>query len=252
MKSKLIGAVPVALAAIVLALALAPQAQARETAKFKVLSISGSRTLTRDVVYAPSIYDYGSCAWSAVERLRFHSTEQVTAYAFTSKAHGRARVAWSPKSTFTHNLTQVAVPGEVTVSRSATYQQTNYMDPDTGETLPGCYNELSPVDCTVERTIPATLNIGGTSGSEESTYVQLEPNLGDLNAIDDACFVGLLTSSDVPFLFSRADLFNGKKKRLSDTDRVEDAFDQSTDRESNISTSVEELTAELKRKKLRR
>ena len=61
-----------------------------------------------------------------------------------------------------------------------------------------------------------------------------------------------MTSSDVPFLFSRADLFNGKKKRLSDTDRVEDAFDQSTDRESNISTSVEELTAELKRKKPRR
>lgn len=238
------------LAASVLALALAPQAQARETAKFRVLSISGSETLTRDVVYAPSIY--GSCAWSQVERIRFHSTEQATAYAFTSRAHGRARVAWSPKPTFTHNFTQVEVPGEVTVSRSATYHQTNYVDPDTGETLPGCYNEPSPVDCTVERTLPATLNIGGTSGSDESTYVELEFPPGALNALDDACLVGLLTGSDAPGLFSRADLFfNGKKKRLSDTDRVDEAFDTSSDSESNTGTSVQELAAELKRKKQR-
>jgi hypothetical protein len=76
------------LAAIVLPLVLAPQAQARETAKFKVLSIS--------------------------------------------------------------NFTVVDVPGEVTVSRSATYQQTNYMDLDTGEVFPGCYNELSAVDCATD------------------------------------------------------------------------------------------------------
>lgn len=107
------------------ALALAPQAQARETAKFEVLSIPGTDRSTRDVAYAPSIY--GSCAWSQIERIRFHS-----------------------------NFTQVEVPGEVTVSRSATYQQTDYFDPDTGETLPGCYYEPSPVDCTVERTLPAT------------------------------------------------------------------------------------------------
>lgn len=247
----IIGLIAGVLAAIVLALALAPQAQARETAKFKVLSISGTGTSTRDVVYAPSQYDYGSCAWSQTERISFHSTQRVTAYAFTSRAHGRARVAWSPKRTFTHNLTQVEVPGEVTVSRSATYQQTNYVDPDTGETLPGCYNEPSPVDCAVERTFPASLNIGGTSGSDESTYVELVFPPGALNALDDACLGGLVTGSDVPFLFSRADLFNGKKKRLSDTDRVEEAFDASTDRESNISTGVQELTAELKRKKRR-
>ena len=50
----------------------------------------------------------------------------------------------------------------------AVYRQTNYVDPDTGETVPGCYTEvLSPVDCAVERTFPA-LNIGGTSGSDET------------------------------------------------------------------------------------
>jgi hypothetical protein len=243
-----IGPIAGVLAATVLA--LAPGARAREAAKFKVLSIAGTETSSRDVVYAPSIY--GSCAWSQVERIRFHSTKPVTAYAFTSKAHGRARVEWASKPNFTGNLTQVAVPGEVTVSRSATYQQANYMDPDTGEILPGCFNEPSPVDCTVERTLPLTLNIGGTSDSDESTYVQLEFRPGDLNAIDAACLGGLLTGAEDPRLFSRADLFNGKKKRLSDTDRVDEAFDTSSETESNTATSSRELAGELKRKKPRR
>jgi hypothetical protein len=119
-----------------------------------------SETSTRKVVVnTPPDYPYGSCAHSWTERIRFRSTEPVTAYVFTSKAHGRARVAWSPLPTFTHNLAQVEVPGEVTVSRSAVYRQTNYVDPDTGETVPGRYNEvLSPVDCAVERTFPATLS----------------------------------------------------------------------------------------------
>ena len=125
-----IGLIAGVLAATVLALALAPQAQARDSAKFKVLSISGSMTSTRDSVYDPS--DFGSCAFTQAERIRFHSIKRVTAYAFTSKAHGRARVAWSPKPEFTHNFTVVELPGEVTVSRSATYQQTNFFDPDLG------------------------------------------------------------------------------------------------------------------------
>jgi hypothetical protein len=252
MKSKLVGAVPAALAAIVLALALAPQAQARETAKFKVLSISGSETSTRDSVYDPS--DYGSCAFTMTERIRFRSTEQVTAYAFTSKAHGRARVAWSPKPTFTHNFTVVDVPGEVTVSRSATYQQTNFFDPDYGGETPGCYKELSPVDCAVERTLPATLRIGGTSGTDESTYVLLV--LGDRawDELDAACPVLFLDPlDDAPGLFARPDLFKNKPKRLSDTDRSErPGFDHEGDGVTDTGTIVEELKAELKRKKQRR
>jgi hypothetical protein len=49
-------------------------------------------------------------------------------------------------------------------------------------------------------------------------------------------------------VFSRADLFS-KKKRLSDTDRVEQNFDTSTESESNTGKSVEELAGELKRKR---
>lgn len=239
---------PVALVLATIVLALAPQAQARDSAKFKVLSISGTESFTRDVVYPPS--DFGSCAFAMTERISFHSTKRATAYAFTSKAHGRARVSWSSKPTFSGNFTVVEVPGEVTVSRSATYQQTNYVDPDTGEIFPGCYDELSPVDCKLERTLPATLEIGGTSGSDESTYVALSV---DLDELDAACPVYVVDEGgDDPGLFSRADLFKRKPKRLGDTDRAErPAFDNPTDEVSDTGTIVQELTAELKRKKQR-
>jgi hypothetical protein len=231
--------------------ALVPQANARETAKFKVLGVSGSETTVRDAAYDPSIY--GSCAFTTTESIRFHSTKSVTAYAFTSKAHGRARVAWSSKPEYTSNFTQVAVPGEVTISRSAAYNQTNYVDPDTGEIVPGCWDELSPVDCTIERTLPATLNLGGTSGSEKSTYVELSLQPGVLNEFDDACFVASGSfGSDAAGLFARADLFKRKPKRLSDSDRVEGTFDDPADYGTGSRTNVQELSAELKRKKPRR
>ena len=73
------------------------------------------------MVYKPSAYP--PCAFSQTESISFHSTKRITAYAFTSKAHGSARVEWSTKPAFAGNLTVVQVPGEVTVSRSATYQQ---------------------------------------------------------------------------------------------------------------------------------
>ena len=246
-----LGPVAGVLAAIVLA--LAPQAQARDSAKFKVLSVSGGTTSARDVVYDPS--PFGSCAFTQTERVSFHSTKRTTAYAFTSKAHGRARVAWSSKPKFAGNFTEVEVPGEVTVSRSATYQQTNYVDPETGETFYGCSHEVSldgspAADCAVEKTLPATLSIGGTSGSDESTYVVWSANQRDLDALDDACEVGFSQGADDPNLFSRADLFKKSKKRLSDTDRVEaPAFDNATDDQTVTGTIVQELSGELKRKK---
>jgi hypothetical protein len=232
-------------------LALAPQANAREAAKFKVLSVSGSETTVRDAAYDPSIY--GSCAFSTTERIRFHSTKRATAYAFTSKAHGRARVAWSEEPDYTSNFTQVEVPAEVTISRSATYNQTNYVDPDTGETVPGCWDEFSPVNCSIERTLPATLNLGGTSGTDKSTYVELVVQPGALNELDDACVVASGSFSGLaPGLFARADLFKRKPKRLSDSDRVEGTFDDPPDYGTGTRTNVQELTAELKRRKPQR
>jgi hypothetical protein len=244
-----IGLLASVLAATVLV--LAPQAQARETAKFTVLSISGSDSFTRDVAYPPSIY--GSCAYTMTERITFHATKRATAYAFTSRSHGRARVAWSPLPEYTHNFTVVEVPGEVTISRSATYQQTNYVDPDTGEVTFGCYNELAPVHCAIERTLPVTLEIGGTSLPDESTYVQMLVNPSDMREISDACYVYTVDSvAEVPGVFSSADLFKARPKRLADTDRKERPVTDHPDDLSETGTIVKELTVELKRKKLRR
>lgn len=234
-----------------IALALVPHAQARDAAKFKVLSISGTETTDRDVVYAPS--DFASCAFSQSERISFHSTKPVTAYAFTSKAHGRARVAWSPTPAFAGNLTQVEVPGVMTVSRSATYQQGYDVDPDTGETSPGCFHEPSPVNCKIEETMPATLNIGGTSDQDKSTYIQLSADQRALNELDEECPMTGPPGTEDARLFSRGALFDKQQKRLRDANRVEEpVFDNASDDQSETGSIVQELAGELRRVKQRR
>lgn len=235
-------------------LMLVPQAQARESAKFKVISLSGATTMDRTVVYDPSPYgDY--CSFTQTERISFHSTKPITAYAFTSKSHGRARVEWSPKPEFFGNLVELEVPGEMTVSRTAAYQQSIRVDPDTGESYYGCYYEVGPgggppTDCAVERTFPATLRFGGTSDSENSTYVIADLETRDLLELNDACYVVYPSAADDPRLFSRADLFKKTKKQVSDTDRIESpTFDNTSDDQTATGTLVEELAGKLKRKK---
>ena len=76
---------------------------------------------------------------------------------------------------------------------------------------------------------------------------------GNLDELDAACPVYVVDAGgDDPGLFSRADLFKRKPKRLGDTDRAErPVFDNPTDDVSETGTIVQELTAELKRKKQR-
>jgi hypothetical protein len=238
-------------------LILAPTAEARKSAKFKVLSLSGTTVADRHVVYEPSPYG-DTCEFTQTERISFHSTKPLTAYAFTSKSHGRARVEWSPKPEFFGNLVQLEVPGEMTVSRTATYQQSITTDPDTGESYYGCYQEVNPdgspaTDCSVERTFPVTLLFGGTSDTDHSTYVITDVDARDLNDLDDACRVVYPSVGDDPRVFSRADLFKKSLKRIDDTARVEEpAFDYPNDDATAEGTIVETLTGALKRKKLRR
>ena len=210
-------------------------------------------TGSEDVVYKPSAYP--PCAYSQTESISFHSTKRITAYAFTSKAHGSARVEWSTKPAFAGNLTVVQVPGEVTVSRSATYQQGVAVDEETGETYYGCYHEAaldgSPAaDCTVKKTLPATLNIGGTSDLGRTTYIDVQLSPRDENELDDACEVGIYQGEGDPRLFSRADLFNRHLKRVGDRDRVQTPGDSANDELTVTGTSVQELAGKLKRKKL--
>jgi hypothetical protein len=243
------------LAAIMLA--MAPQALARDSAKFKVLSLSGTTATDRHVTYEPSPYG-DTCSYTQTEDISFHITKPFTAYAFTSKSHGRARVEWSPKPEFLGNLVVLEVPGEMTVSRSATYQQSIRTDPDTGESYYGCYNEVnndgSPAtDCSVERTFPATIRFGGTSDLEHSTYAVADISTQNEIELNDACRVVYPGPADDPRVFSRAALFNKRLKRVNDEDSVDEpAFDYPTEYESATGKIVETLTGELKRKKIRR
>ena len=80
------------------------------------------------------------------------------------------------------------------------------MDPDTGEIFPGRYDEPSPVDCKLERTLAATLVLSSLPDVPPiSTYVALSV---DLDELDAACPVYVVDAGgDDPGLFSRADLF---------------------------------------------
>ena len=242
---------------VAITLALAAQAQARDSAKFKILSLSGTTATERHVTYAPSPYG-DTCSFTQTERISFHSTKPLTAYAFTSKSHGRARVEWGRKPEFSGNLVELEVPGEMTVSRTAAYQQSIRVDPDTGESYYGCYREFtndgSPAtDCAVERTFPVTVRFGGTSDTENSTYVLAGISTRDYTELNDACYVVYPSVGDDPRLFSRAALFKKKLKRVKDTDRVEEpAFDNASDDETATGTIVETLAGKLKRKKIRR
>ncbi len=177
------------------------------------------------------------------------------AAAFTSKSHGRARVEWGLKPEFVGNLVELEMPGELTVSRTATYQQSIRMDPDTGETYYGCYRELGPnggppTDCAVERTFPVTLRFGGTSDTENSTYVFADLSTRDGIELQNACPVVYPPVADVPRLFSRAALFKKSLKRVKDTARLEEPVFDNPGGDTVTGTIVETLAGELKRKKL--
>lgn len=242
-RRSIVGTMSGALATIVLGLALVPEAEARSVAKFDVLSVSGTSSVTRNDTYESTVY--GPCSVTKTEHLSFHSTKRITAYVFSAKSHGRTRVAWSPDATLESSLSSVEVPGKATVSRSATYEQT-YDEQGNSS----CHREFSPTNCAVERTVPVTLEIGG-AGGEPTTYVQPEFSPGDLTELQ-ACSAGYVTATG-PGLFSTVDLFDKKQKRLRDTDRVEEpVFENPTDGIVTTGTIVQELAGELKRRKLKR
>jgi hypothetical protein len=235
------------------ALAIAPAAEARSTAKFQVQSIKGSESFTHTIVYPSQRYAPTACTVEMTETMTFRSTKKQTAYAHTSKSHGSARVEWSAAPEFTQNLTTVEFPGEVTVERRAVYNETNYTDPEFGEVYRGCYDEENPVDCSVTKTVPATLEMGGTSDPNESTYATMFPK-GGFGQFDDACWVySIDPGGDDPGVFSRSELFRKSPKRLTDASHKERLiFDSPSDDVTHTGTIVSEISIELKRKKLKR
>ena len=214
-----------ALATIFLALAHSPPAAAkdRRVAKFDVL-LSGTIARTRDVIAGPSQGGLSTCAYTQTERISFRSAKRTTAYALVG-SYGRAVfTAWSsvPNPDVPDFESRIELPGEMTVSRSMTYA-----DP----AMVGC-NGFQPTNCTVRKIFPTTLRVGGflivESGRVPGTYVQLLDE--SFPELDDVCSVQFPgQAGTVPGLFARRDLFNKRKKRIVDTDRVEEPMPNTDD-----------------------
>ena len=237
------GAILCALATIFLALADSPPAAAkvRPVAKFGV-SLSGTIANTRDVNADPPQGFSGACAYTQTERISFRSAKRTTAYAFVGR-YGRAVfTAWSsvPNPRVPDFESIIEIPGEMTVSRTMTYA-----DPG----MVGC-NGSQPTNCTVRKIFPTTLRVGGFLVVESSrvpgTYVQLLDE--SFPELDDVCSVQSPGQAKrVPGLFARRDLFNKRKKRVVDTDRVGEALPNTDDTVGG--STVMTLTGKLTRRK---
>jgi hypothetical protein len=237
------GAILCALATIFLALADSSPAVAkvRPVAKFGV-SLSGTIATTRAVNSGPPQGFSGACAYTQTERISFRSAKRTTAYAFVGR-YGRAVfTAWSfvPNPRVPDFESKIDIPGEMTVSRSMTYA-----DPG----MVGC-NASQPTNCTVRKIFPTTLRVGGflvvKSSRVPGTYVQLLDE--GFPELDDVCSVQSPGQADrVPALFARRDLFNKRKKRVVDTDRVEEALPKTDDAVGG--STVTTLTGKLTRRK---
>jgi hypothetical protein len=231
-----------ALATIFLGLALPPQAAAKNlrVTKFDV-SLSGTIARTSDVVTDPSQGRLGTCAYTQTERITFRSAKRTTAYAFVGR-YGRAVfTTWSsvPNPRVADFESKIDIPGEMTVSRSTTYA-----DPR----MEGC-NSFQPTNCTVRKIFPTTLRVGGFLGVEPSkpgTFVQLLHE--SFPELDDVCSVRFPgQAGTVPGLFARRDLFDRRRKRVVDTDRVEEPMPH---RDGTVGGStVMELAGTLRRLK---
>lgn len=234
---------PCALATIFLALALSPPAaaKARPVAKFDV-SLSGTIASSRDVIADPPPGWNGTCAYTQTERISFRSARRTTAFAFVGR-YGRAVfTAWSSvrNPRVADFESRIEIPGEMTVSRSMTYA-----DPQ----MEGC-NSFQPTNCAVKKIFPTTLRVGGflvvKSARVPGTYVQLLDE--SFPELDDVCSVQFPGQArTVPALFARRDLFNKRKKRVVDNDRVEEPM-PNTDGAVGGST-VMKLAGKLTRRK---
>ena len=242
MRRSIIGAKLCALAALFLALAHAPPAAAkvRPVAKFDV-SLNGTIATTREVNADPPQGFSGRCAYTQTERISFRSARRTTAYAFVGR-YGRAVfTAWSsvPNPRVPDFESRIEIPGEMTVSRSMAYA-----DPG----MVGC-NGAQPTNCTVKKIFPTTLRVGGflvvKSSRVPGTYVQLLDE--SFPELDDVCSVQTGQSGTVPGLFARRDLFNKRKKRVVDSDRVEAPMPKTDDTVGG--STVIRLAGKLTRRK---
>jgi hypothetical protein len=246
-----IGAVLWALAATFVAFAAPADAAAkhRRAVKFDVVSLSGTITTTRHVSYDDGV---DSCADTETERISFHTTKRATAYASVGK-YGRAVfTVWSsrPRAAAPEYESRITIPGQVTVEQSITYAKPE---------MPGCSSILTdPTDCSVSDTSRRTLSFYGLAGlvpnGVPSSSVELTGlRHGGFPDPNYSCYVQIPFRRVPPVaLFSRRELFDKRRKVLSDTGRAEiPVVDEPYDSTTVTGTTVQELTGQLARRKTR-
>ena len=226
-------------AAVFIALLVATPAEAKvyELAKFKILSVSGSRelTFTEDSALAG-----GRCTGTTSARIDFRSTSPLTVYMNVRRIHGRRKVVVSDKAKPPQSK-YVQMDGEATVSRSVDYQASA-----------GCYTE--PTAC-AEATVPAKVQVFGTDVPSAGVGADPVDVGGDIDCsvvpripLGALRFAPQSTYSDV---FSWSELF-GKDKRVEGTSRVEEPVTADDPRPGDSLSGLlaDETTIVMKRLKL--
>jgi hypothetical protein len=237
-------------------LAFAPQAAAvgKLKAKFKVVSASGRQTLSfhEESSYLGSDGETKRCVGTTTAEATWRTTPPKTIYVFVSGSGKRARPnLWGDRA----GKALVRLPGRATVSRSLDYQETA-----------GCHRE--PTACP-KATGPARMYLAGNQARRKSIYAGIDevrlPEGIDLSCKIGAIFPGFTDPfGDASSLFPkikvyaaavlRTRLLNPHRKRVKDSDTVEQPFSAS-DPEHGATLSgtyTDHLKISLKRLKLKR
>ena len=257
----------IAVAVVVAGLTLAAPSEAKKSpvAKFKLLSVSGTQTHTfHEEQFDSFNYDEegaqlrGStqaptCVGTQSQSIRYHSTKPTKMFVTLRKAHGLHTLI-SDKLDPDSGLDFLSAPGQMTLSRSVSYEQTR-----------GCGSE--PVECP-ETTFPAPVLVFGTHDPSRGISPLYDTNLDLPSGLDRSCEpmpgagFGPLSpyaaapDREIPYLgaIPRSQIFDEKRKRLSGEDSFEFSYETASDPGYSYQTTVtgtygETIAVELKRLK---
>jgi hypothetical protein len=257
--------VSIAIAVAASTLAAPSEAKSPDEAAFKLLSASGTQTHTfHEEQFDSFNYDEdgaqlrgstqaATCVGTQSQSVRYHSAKPAKMYVFLRRAHGLHTLI-SDKPNPDSGLDFLSVPGEMTLSRSVSYEQTR-----------GCGSE--PAECP-ETTFPAPVLVFGTHDPSRGISPLYDTNLDLPSGLDRSCEpmpgagFGPLSpyaaapDREIPYLgaIPRSQIFDEKRKRLSGEDSFEFSYETASDPGYSYQTTVtgtygEAIAVELKRLK---
>jgi hypothetical protein len=248
----------------VLVLAAPSEAKKLPEASFKLISASGTQTHTFHEEESHLEYAYGedgeqlptptsrtgTCVGTQTQNVRYHSTKPTKMYVFLREAHGLHTLI-SDKPDPDSGLDYLTVPGEMTLSKSVSYEVTKACP--------------EPTECP-ETTFSAPVNVFGNHVPSGGISPLYSANFNLPSGLDRSCeprrgprYGPLSTHAvppnleEIPGAIPRSELF-GKKKRLSGEDSLEFSYETTTEPGNSYETTVtgtygETIAVELKRLK---